>query len=106
MTPERQLPAGLATNNNANMGSVGIQGITDGTSNTAAISEKLIGSNDYTNWGLITASNKQWALRGCSLRACSSTWTRGHHGPPAGPESLPGLQRHPGDPDPKRHERL
>jgi prepilin-type N-terminal cleavage/methylation domain-containing protein/prepilin-type processing-associated H-X9-DG protein len=61
MTPNATSSPGNGTNNNANMGSVGIQGITDGTSNTAAISEKLIGSNNYTN---ITASNKQWALRG------------------------------------------
>ena len=61
MTPNGTTSPGNGTNNNANMGSFGMQGVTDGTSNTAAISEKLIGTSNYTN---ITASNRQGALRG------------------------------------------
>ncbi len=52
---------------NGNLGTFGMEGITDGTSTTAAISEKLIGTGDYGNsagTSTITAGNRSQALRG------------------------------------------
>jgi prepilin-type processing-associated H-X9-DG protein len=59
--------SGPAVNVNANMGSFGVEGVVDGTSNTAAISEKLIGTIDSGNnagASTVTASNRNYALRG------------------------------------------
>ena len=83
MTPNATTSPGNGTNNNANMGSVGMQGITDGTSNTAAISEKLIGSNIlHATSPPATGSGR---CAGCSLQACSSTWTSGAPRAPSRP---------------------
>jgi prepilin-type N-terminal cleavage/methylation domain-containing protein/prepilin-type processing-associated H-X9-DG protein len=52
---------------NGNLGTFGIEGILDGTSNTAMISEKLIGTADFGNQAgasTITPGNKNQALRG------------------------------------------
>jgi prepilin-type N-terminal cleavage/methylation domain-containing protein/prepilin-type processing-associated H-X9-DG protein len=67
MTPNGYSSPGNGTNNNSNMGSFGMQGVTDGTSNTAAISERLMGSGDYGNSSgksTITSGNRPWSLRG------------------------------------------
>jgi prepilin-type N-terminal cleavage/methylation domain-containing protein/prepilin-type processing-associated H-X9-DG protein len=59
--------SGPAINVNSNEGAFGVEGVTDGTSNTAAISEKLIGTQDYGNTSgksSITPSNRSNALRG------------------------------------------
>ncbi len=58
---------GPAINVNGNQGPFGTEGITDGTSMTAAFSEKLIGTADFGNSAgnsIITASNRNFALRG------------------------------------------
>jgi prepilin-type N-terminal cleavage/methylation domain-containing protein/prepilin-type processing-associated H-X9-DG protein len=62
--------SGPAMNANSNQGPVGIEGIIDGTSSTAAISEKLVGTADYGNsagTSTITPSNKNQAQRGMFL---------------------------------------
>jgi prepilin-type N-terminal cleavage/methylation domain-containing protein len=62
--------SGPAMNANSNQGPVGVEGVIDGTSTTAAISEKLIGTADYGNSAgnsTITATNKNQALRGMFL---------------------------------------
>jgi prepilin-type N-terminal cleavage/methylation domain-containing protein/prepilin-type processing-associated H-X9-DG protein len=62
--------SGPAMNVNSNQGPFGAEGFTDGTSNTAAISEKLIGTPDFGNSSgvsTITASNRNFALRGMFL---------------------------------------
>jgi prepilin-type processing-associated H-X9-DG protein len=67
MYPNSTTSPGNGTNTNSNMGSHGIEGVTDGSSNTAAISEKLIGTSSYGNSSgvsTITAANKRQALRG------------------------------------------
>jgi prepilin-type N-terminal cleavage/methylation domain-containing protein/prepilin-type processing-associated H-X9-DG protein len=59
--------SGPAMNVNSNMGPFGAEGVTDGTSNTAAISEKLIGTIDQGNNSGVpttTASYRNMALRG------------------------------------------
>jgi prepilin-type N-terminal cleavage/methylation domain-containing protein/prepilin-type processing-associated H-X9-DG protein len=51
----------------AGMGTIGMQGLTDGTSNTAIFSEKLMGTAGFGNsagTSTITASNRNQALRG------------------------------------------
>jgi prepilin-type N-terminal cleavage/methylation domain-containing protein/prepilin-type processing-associated H-X9-DG protein len=59
--------SGPVANVNGNQGTFGVEGITDGTSNTAVFSERLIGTGDYGNSAgnsTITASNRNLALRG------------------------------------------
>ncbi|MGP0068324.1 MAG: DUF1559 domain-containing protein [Isosphaeraceae bacterium] len=67
-TPWRtQQPSVYPSYVNSNMGSVGMQSITDGTSNTAALSEKLMGTAGYGNSSgasTITAAARSLALRG------------------------------------------
>jgi prepilin-type N-terminal cleavage/methylation domain-containing protein/prepilin-type processing-associated H-X9-DG protein len=67
MYPNGTTSPGNGTNANSNMGTVGIQSVTDGTSNTAAISEKLIGNSSNGNssgTSSVTPGNRQQALRG------------------------------------------
>jgi len=52
--------SGCACYTGPNVGSFGMEGMTDGTSNTAAISEKLVGTGTWQN---IPASNTNLALR-------------------------------------------
>jgi prepilin-type N-terminal cleavage/methylation domain-containing protein/prepilin-type processing-associated H-X9-DG protein len=73
-------PANPAPNPNGNMGTFGIEGVTDGTSNTAAICEKLIGTGDYGNSAgasTVTPSNKNQALRGTFMTSMSITIDQG-----------------------------
>ena len=59
--------SGPAINSNGNMGSFGMEGIIDGSSNTCLFSERLIGTGDYGNSSgspSITAANRLLALRG------------------------------------------
>jgi prepilin-type N-terminal cleavage/methylation domain-containing protein/prepilin-type processing-associated H-X9-DG protein len=67
-------------NLNGNLGTFGMEGITDGTSNTAALSEKLVGTGDYGNSAgasTITPGNKQQALRGLFSTSVSVTVDQG-----------------------------
>jgi prepilin-type N-terminal cleavage/methylation domain-containing protein/prepilin-type processing-associated H-X9-DG protein len=67
MTPNVNGQSGCDCYTNQNTGSFGTEGVTDGTSNTAAISEKLIGTSGFGNSSgasSITASNRNLALRG------------------------------------------
>jgi prepilin-type N-terminal cleavage/methylation domain-containing protein/prepilin-type processing-associated H-X9-DG protein len=69
----------LATSN-ANMSSFGMEGITDGTSNTAALSERLMGTSAYGNSSgnaTIGAGNKNLALRGLFSTGVSITLDQG-----------------------------
>jgi prepilin-type processing-associated H-X9-DG protein len=67
-TPWRtQQPSVYPSYTNSNMGSFGIEGVTDGTSNTAVFSEKLMGTSAYGNSSgasTITATARSLALRG------------------------------------------
>jgi prepilin-type processing-associated H-X9-DG protein len=67
-TPWRtQQPSVYPSYTNGNIGTFGMQGVTDGTSNTAAISEKLMGTAGFGNSSgasTITASARNMALRG------------------------------------------
>jgi prepilin-type N-terminal cleavage/methylation domain-containing protein/prepilin-type processing-associated H-X9-DG protein len=70
---------------NQNLGSFGTEGITDGTSNTAAISEKLIGTSGYGNSGgnpTITASMTNLAKRGMFATSLSPQPDQGGSGLP------------------------
>ncbi len=49
MYPASNGSSGPAINSNSNMTTFGMEGITDGSSNTAAVSERLIGTGDYGN---------------------------------------------------------
>jgi prepilin-type N-terminal cleavage/methylation domain-containing protein/prepilin-type processing-associated H-X9-DG protein len=67
MYPASNGSSGPAINANSNMTTFGIEGVTDGTSNTAAISERLIGTGDYGNSSGVASigpGNKNLALRG------------------------------------------
>ncbi len=67
LQPNSYGTSGPATYINQNLGSFGPESVTDGTSNTAAISEKLIGTSGYGNSAsasTIYASMGQLALRG------------------------------------------
>jgi prepilin-type N-terminal cleavage/methylation domain-containing protein/prepilin-type processing-associated H-X9-DG protein len=70
LTPNANGQSGCACITNQNCGSFGTEGVTDGTSNTAAISEKLVGTSGFGNSSgvsTITASNTNMALRGMFL---------------------------------------
>jgi len=85
MTGNPNGSSGPAIPTNGNMGSFGMEGISDGSSNTAAISEKLVGTADYGNSAgnsTITASNKSLALRGFFMTTMSITVDQG--GAPGG----------------------
>ena len=61
-----QQPSVYPSYTNSNMGNVGLQSITDGSSNTTLFSEKLMGTAAFgnsTGASTITASNRNWALR-------------------------------------------
>ena len=60
MNPNTNGLSGCSCYTNSNTGSFGMESITDGTSNTAMYSEKLIGTANYNN---ILASNTNMALR-------------------------------------------
>ncbi len=80
MQPSVYGTSGPGINVNSNMCTFGMEGITDGTSNTAALSEKLIGTGDYGNssgTSTITASNKNQALRGMFNSGMNITWDQG-----------------------------
>jgi prepilin-type N-terminal cleavage/methylation domain-containing protein/prepilin-type processing-associated H-X9-DG protein len=81
MSPAANGSSGPSTQTtNGNLGSFGMEGITDGTSNTAAFSEKLIGTGDYGNSTgntTITASNKPLALRGIFATGITITLDQG-----------------------------
>jgi prepilin-type N-terminal cleavage/methylation domain-containing protein/prepilin-type processing-associated H-X9-DG protein len=80
MQPQVNGLSGPAMNVNSNMGTFGIEGITDGTSNTAALSEKLIGTGDYGNSSgvsTVTASNRSMALRGMFNTGMNITYDQG-----------------------------
>ena len=81
MYPSPNGTSGPATSNaNSNMGTFGIEGVTDGTSNTAAISERLIGTGDYGNSSgnsTITPGNKNLALRGMFTTGVNITVDQG-----------------------------
>jgi prepilin-type N-terminal cleavage/methylation domain-containing protein/prepilin-type processing-associated H-X9-DG protein len=67
MGPNAQGTTGPSTYINGNLGSFGMESITDGTSNTAAICERLMGTASYGNSAgasTITASNADLAKRG------------------------------------------
>jgi prepilin-type N-terminal cleavage/methylation domain-containing protein/prepilin-type processing-associated H-X9-DG protein len=77
----------LLPSTNGNQTTFGIEGVTDGTSNTAAISEKLIGTGDYGNSGgnsTITPGNKPLSLRGVFAVTPSVTITIDQGGIPGG----------------------
>jgi len=66
--------------NNSNIGSFGMEGISDGTSNTALFSEKLIGTLDNGNGNgtsTVTPGNKNQALRGMFATGISNTVDQG-----------------------------
>ena len=71
---------------NQNLGSFGPEGITDGSSNTAAISEKLIGTSGYNNTvagsSTVYASMRNLALRGMFATSLSITPDIGAAGMP------------------------
>jgi prepilin-type N-terminal cleavage/methylation domain-containing protein/prepilin-type processing-associated H-X9-DG protein len=72
--------SGPAMDVNSNQGPFGIEGITDGTSNTAVFSEKLMGTADYGNSSgksTITASNRNLALRGMFNNGINITYSQG-----------------------------
>ena len=76
MYPASNGSSGPSVNQNSNMMTFGMEGITDGTSNTAAISERLIGTGDYGNSSgnaTITAGNKNLAMRGLFSTGVSIT---------------------------------
>jgi prepilin-type N-terminal cleavage/methylation domain-containing protein/prepilin-type processing-associated H-X9-DG protein len=60
MNPNSNGLSGCSCYTNSNTGSFGMESITDGTSNTAMYSEKLIGTYNYSN---IYANNTNMALR-------------------------------------------
>jgi prepilin-type N-terminal cleavage/methylation domain-containing protein/prepilin-type processing-associated H-X9-DG protein len=67
MYPTPNNTSGPAINANSNMTTFGMEGFTDGTSNTSLISERLIGTGDYGNSSgnaTITPGQKNLALRG------------------------------------------
>jgi prepilin-type processing-associated H-X9-DG protein len=68
MYPAQNGASGPAlSSNNSNQATFGMEGVTDGTSNTAAISERLCGTGDYGNSSgnaTIGPGNKNLALRG------------------------------------------
>ncbi len=105
LSPNVNGQSGCACITNQNVGSFGTEGVTDGTSNTAAISEKLIGTSGYGNSSgasTITASNRNLALRGMFLPPNAPTINVDTGGPAGGQlalQFLPELQRHPRDPD-------
>ncbi len=70
MQPNVNGQSGCACITDQNVGSFGTEGVTDGTSNTAAISEKLIGTSGFGNSSgssSLTAGNMQMAKRGMFL---------------------------------------
>jgi prepilin-type N-terminal cleavage/methylation domain-containing protein/prepilin-type processing-associated H-X9-DG protein len=81
MYPAPNGSSGPATpTTNGNLGTFGIEGITDGTSTTAAFSEKLIGTGDYGNSSgnsTITPGNRAQALRGMFATGMTITVDQG-----------------------------
>ena len=76
MYPASNGSSGPSINANSNMTTFGIEGVTDGTSNTAALSERLIGTGDYGNSSgnaTIWPGNKNLALRGLFSTGVSIT---------------------------------
>jgi prepilin-type processing-associated H-X9-DG protein len=77
MHPNAANTSGPATSTvNSNMATFGIEGITNGTSNTAALSERLLGTSDYGNSG-IGPGQTNLALRGTWLTNVSITLDQG-----------------------------
>jgi prepilin-type processing-associated H-X9-DG protein len=67
MRPNAQVTTGPSTYINGNLGPFGIESVTDGTSYTAALSERLMGTASYGNsqgTSTITATQTDLALRG------------------------------------------
>jgi prepilin-type N-terminal cleavage/methylation domain-containing protein/prepilin-type processing-associated H-X9-DG protein len=80
MQPTPTGTSGPAINVNSNMGTFGAEGVTDGLSNTAAVSEKLIGTSGFGNSSgasTITASNRPMALRGMFNTGMNITYDQG-----------------------------
>ena len=96
MTPNVNGQSGCDCIIDSNVGSFGTEGVTDGTSNTAAISEKLAGTASFGNSSgasTITASNRNMALRGMFATSLTINIDAGATGP-AGPSILPDMQCH------------
>jgi prepilin-type N-terminal cleavage/methylation domain-containing protein/prepilin-type processing-associated H-X9-DG protein len=76
LQPNNYGTSGPSTYTNQNLGSFGPEGVTDGTSNTAAISEAMIGTSGFGNSAgasTITASMGQMALRGLFVTGITVT---------------------------------
>jgi prepilin-type processing-associated H-X9-DG protein len=80
MLPAANGSSGPAINSNSNMATFGMEGVTDGTSNTAAISERLIGTSDNGNVSsnpTTTAGSGRAALRGLFSTSVAITLDQG-----------------------------
>ncbi len=101
--------SGPAINSNGNMGSFGMEGIIDGTSNTASVQRAADRDRRLRQqFGEPHDHGRQQplALRGLFSTSVTITLDAGRrHGRHSGPVALPGLQRHPRDPDPDRGAR-
>jgi prepilin-type processing-associated H-X9-DG protein len=88
LNPSPYGTSGPSTYTNQNMGSFGPESVTDGTSNTAAISEKLIGTSSFGNSAgasTIYASMGQLAIRGMFVTSVPVTPDIGASGLPPAP---------------------
>ncbi len=101
MNPAINGQSGPAMNVNGNMGTFGTEGIPDGTSNTAAISEKMMGTSDFGNssgTSLIRASMGQLAMPGMFATSITINVDQGAAGYPLAQQfyqacnAIPGTQ--------------
>ena len=94
-------PAGGYFWNNGNNAYFGVQSATDGTSNTAMISEHLLGQVDYNT--RVPRNNPNFSAHRVHRDGRPPGLIPRHGQPPTGPQFCPGLPEHPGHAD--RHPR-